>query len=125
MKNKTATEVEAKIASVQQDITKRTNAMTDMLNALGRKLNAEVSAEILREAVNGGEKCGLYSWTHERSYLPGRKCFTTQEPLLPGSKAYKGTLETGTMAELDEIGYPSEIWLTNEEFIVRKLQGQI
>ena len=119
----TRKEIEAKIEANMRDMIQRINSLDKTIEAMTRKINAGVMVEVLRDEMQTTDTgVDLFEWNYERSWKPGRKCFTTLDLILPGTYAYKGRL---TAENIASTGYPTEIWLTKEEYIMLRLKGNL
>ena len=112
----TRKEIEAKIAAAQKDITKRVDAMASQVDSMVAVFHRTVQYEIAQKKFQDGEKIEGYIWTREVTYVP-RTDYATGKAMWPGYTVYKGVGEpfSGKLT----------IWLSKEEFITRKLKGQI
>jgi hypothetical protein len=108
--------MEAKIAAVQQKLTNRINALSDSIDELTKHLHWSVRYEMIQERFKNGDKIDGYSWTRERTIIP-KPCCASDKTIYPGAIAYKGIAEAFSGGQT--------IWLSKEEFIMRKLKGQI
>jgi len=92
------------------------------------RIKDRVGEEFLANRFNEGEKVDQYNWNYEYSFQPGRRCFASNNLILPGTKVYKGTFALGRINNNSpgmSMPYPAEIWITKEEFTVRRLKDQI
>lgn len=125
----TADEIETRIANAQCHLTKRIDALNDRIMEMQTRMNETMTYNQLISEMQSGTKVDHYEWTHEYSFQPGRRCDLSEKLIIPGTKAYKGKFAVGketihTILTPSAI-YPAELWLTKEEFTVRRLKGQI
>lgn len=127
----------SKMAAKQKQLDERINRITTSIDDMNRRMSDKIrgvseqqGAEALRQQFYNGTKVGHYNWTCEYSFWPARRCFASGRLILPGCKAYKGKqnyIKTGKTTEagffIDVNIYPDELWLSKEEFTVRKLKG--
>lgn len=121
-------EIEARIAATQDHLTKRIDALNERVTEMAQRINSDMHKQVLVDRFKEGGRVEQYNWNYEYSFQPGRRCFTSDKILVPGIKAYRGTWTVGKiMSDPSPQGlvYPEEIWLTKEEFTVRRLKGQI
>ena len=112
----TRREIEAKIAAAMQDTTKRIDVMTSKINSMVDTLNRNVQYDIMQERFRSGSEIKGVNWTMERIVIP-RICYASGKTLYPGTTVYKGVGNPFS-------GIPT-VWLSREEFVTRKLKGQI
>jgi len=126
---KTVHEIEVKIAATQDHLTKRIDAMNDRILEMTTRMSGHMAETMLVNQFKEGGKVEQYSWEYEYNFLLSRRCFISNNRLLPATQAYKGTFEIGKVIRENELPsgmvYPDEIWLTKEEFTMRRLKGQI
>lgn len=123
-------EFEARMAVTQQKLDKQFEEMNKIVDRMVTSYNREALETMAEEEMHNrfdlGVTVNFYTWTYSYSFLPSRKCFTTQELITPGTKAYKGVKKKITADSNFEYEFlPKEMWLTKEEFILRRLRGQI
>jgi len=125
MKSSTATELRLQMAVENMD--KRIDRMERLLNNSMQMLGDKVAREELKDKFISGIKINHFEWTYERIYKP-RECFVSGKPIRFGAKAYKGINELSPLMPPEEITdaiYPQVVWLSKEEFTVRRIKGQI
>jgi len=122
-------EIEAKIAATQDHLTKRIDAMNERILEMQQRIQRDIDTEAVLNLFKSGEKIDHYRWNYEYSLSPSRRCFVSNKLILPGRKAYKGIWAVGKVSVGNSLPpttvYPEIIWLIKEEFIVRRLKGQI
>jgi len=122
-------EIEAKIAATQDHLTKRIDALNERIMEMHQRMQHDIDLEAVLNLFKSGEKIDHYRWNSEYSFLLGRRCFVSDRLIIPGTQAYKGTWAVGKVSIGNSLPpttvYPEMIWLTKEEFIVRRLKGQI
>ena len=128
IKHRTKQEIKAHITETQRTLDKRISNMNERINAMTARIRNTINEEMLAKRFKEGDKIEQYEWNYEYSFHLGRRCFASDSLLIPGSKAYKGTFVVGRIIDNSSglgIVYPEEIWLTKEEFTIRRLKGQI
>ena len=74
---------------------------------------------VLEEKIKLGQKLNTYNWTHMTTHTPV-VCWGTGETVPAGTEVVRGQNRIeGPMH------YPPTIWFTEEEFLVRRLKGQV
>jgi len=127
MKSSTATELELKLKAAEMNLERRISRMERLLNNSMQMLSDKVAREELKDKFISGMKINHFMWTYERIYKP-RECFVSGKPIRFGAKAYKGINELSPLMPPEDITdaiYPQVVWLSKEEFTVRRLKGQI
>lgn len=122
-----AKETEARLAATMAQLNNRVEHIEKMMNSGMRVLEQHMAEESFKQKFIDGERINHFVWKYERSFVL-RKCFTSGNTILPGMKAYKGTKNITPEMPADEadfIIYPQIVWLSREEFTVRKIKGQI
>ena len=89
-----------------------------------RQLSERIAKQQLAAEFEEGKQIKGISWTEERAILP-HKCFITNEIIKPGTIAHKGTRMIELLDSLEVTHKKETVWLTKEEFLVRRLKGQI
>jgi len=122
----TANEINLRIAAAAKNIDDRVKAMTKQIDMMNARMNAEVTRKLMIESYRKGEPIEHYKWNREYSFRPGRRCYISKTLLLPGTQAYRGILSKDDIKD-NPIGfiYMPEIWLSKEEFVIRRLKGLV
>jgi len=125
MKSSTATEMRLKAAVENMD--RRIERMETLLTDQMKMLADMTAREELKNKFISGMKINHFEWTYERIFK-SRKCFVSDKSIRFGTKAYKGINELSPLMPPEDITdaiYPQVVWLSKEEFTVRRLKGQI
>ena len=89
-----------------------------------RRLSRQISQDLLAAHFEEGKQIKGITWTEEPAYVPHR-CFVSDEVIYPCTVAYKGTRTIELLDTLEITLKQETIWLTKEEFTMRRLKGQI
>ena len=87
-----------------------------------RQLSERIAKQQLAAEFEEGKQIKGISRTEERAILP-HKCFITNEIIKPGTIAHKGTRMIELLDSLEVTHKKETVWLTKEEFLVRRLKG--
>jgi len=120
-------EVQIKVEKIRNDIDKRIERMNLILQEKMKIIKQRVARETLQKKFSNDEPVEYFEWTFKRVFTP-QTCFGCGKTIYPGMKAYKGVKSLCPEMPADQIEfviYPQVIWLTKEEFTIRRLRGQI
>jgi hypothetical protein len=121
--------MKALMAASEARLNKRIEEMNERIQIITLRIQGQVAEDMLVSKFENGQKIEYYHWTQSYSYKPGRRCFASGKLLIPGSQVYKGTCQPGRQINVDvtlsRIVYPAVIWISKEEFVMRRLKGQL